>query len=192
MEKFCPENLVTTQPNNPKYVGAKVLRINVGFVMAEAIGFTRELEINVPSLLKLTDDLFLNHFYATLQLSNTREGVLIQGTAETSVTDECSRCTDEVWIPIEFGIEELFARHTVPEMTYYVDDSGDVDLAPLVREESVLHTPMVTPVDKNDRCVFCQRTFQDVMRDNGLVDDDIDPRLSVLLKLRQQMEETDD
>lgn len=160
--------------------------------MAEAIGFAREVEFNVPSLLKLTEDVVLNHFYATLTLSHTGEGVLVQGTVETSVPDECSRCTDEVWIPIEFGIEELFARHNVPEMTYYIDDSGNIDLAPLVREEAVVHTPMVTPVDKHERCVFCQRTFQDVLRDNGLAEDDIDPRLAVLLQLRQQMEDSDE
>ncbi len=160
--------------------------------MAEAIGFTREVEFSVPTLLKLTDDVVLNHFYATLNLSHTKEGVLVQGNVESSVPDQCSRCTDDVWIPIEFSIGELFARSSLQEMTYYIDDSGNIDLAPLVREEAVLHTPMVTPVDKNERCIFCQRTFQDVLRDNGLVEDDIDPRLAVLLKLRQQMDETDE
>lgn len=174
------------------YIGAKVLKINVGFVMAESLGFTRELEFSIPSMLKVSDDLMLNHLYATLNLSHTSEGVLVQGKVETSIPDQCSRCMDDVWIPIEFRIEELFARHSGIDLPYHIDDAGNIDLAPLVREEAVLHSPMVTPYDKNGRCVFCHRTWQEVLRENGIVEDDIDPRFEVLLKLRRELDDQDE
>lgn len=181
---------MTQTPHNG-YVSAKVLRMNVGFILAETLGFSRETEFNVPSLLKVSDDLMLGHFYATLRMSKTSDGLLIQGTVQTSVFDECSRCTDDVSIPIEFEIEELFATSENLETQYRVDETGILDLAPLVREESMLNRPMTTPTDTHGRCVFCNRTMQDVMRDNGLIDN-IDPRFEALRALRDQLNETDE
>lgn len=181
---------MTQTPNNG-YVSAKVLRMNVGFILAETIGFSRETEFNVPSLLKVSDDLMLGHFYATLRMSKTRDGLLIQGNVQTSVFDECSRCTDEVSIPIEFEIEELFATNENLDMQYRVDETGILDLAPIVREEAMLNRPMTTPTNEAGRCIFCNRTMRDVMRDNGLLDD-IDPRFEALKALRDQMQDDDD
>lgn len=178
-----------TNHSDAGFVSAKVFRINVGFVMSESIGFVREFEISVPSRVKVSDDVILQHLYATLILSRTREGVLLRGKVETSVPDICSRCTDDVWIPIEFEIEELFAKTAIPELPYFIDDAGNIDLAPLIREEALLNAPMTTPTDDHKRCIFCNRTWQDVLVDNGLAEDDIDPRFEVLLKLRQQMED---
>jgi uncharacterized metal-binding protein YceD (DUF177 family) len=183
------EVCVTQTPNNG-YVNAKVLRMNVGFILAETIGFNRETEFNVPSLLKVADDLTVGHFYATLRMSKTRDGLLIQGTVETSVFDECSRCTDDMWIPIEFQIEELFATNDNLDTEYRVDETGILDLAPLVREEAMVNRPMTTPTNDDGRCMFCNRTMQDVMRDNGLLDG-IDPRFEALRVLREQMEAED-
>ena len=195
MQSQLQENrsaLNTTVVVENGYIGARVLKINVGFIMAESIGFTRKMEFNIPSLLKVSDDLMVNHLYATLDLSHTGEGVLVRGNVETSIFDECSRCMDEVWIPIEFHIEELFARHATPELPYHIDEAGNIDLAPLIREEAMLHAPMMTPYDKHGRCLFCHRTWQEVLRDNGVVQDDIDPRFEALLKLRQQLEEDEE
>jgi uncharacterized protein len=160
--------------------------------MAESIGFTREVEFNIPSRIKVADDLMLQHLYATLHLSHTGEGVLVRGRVESSIPDQCSRCMDDVWIPIEFGIEELFAKHTQPDIDYTIDEAGNIDLAPLVRDEAILHSPMATPFDKQGRCLFCHRTFQDVLSDLGLLEEKIDPRFEALMKLRQQLEDNQD
>jgi uncharacterized protein len=135
----------------------------------------------------VADDLMVGHFYAKLRLSRTHEGVLIQGNVQTSVSDECSRCTDDVWIPIEFEIEELIATSVDLDTEFRVDDTGILDLAPLIREEALLHVPMVTPTDADGRCLFCNRTMRDVVRDYGLMDDEIDPRLEALKTLHDRL-----
>lgn len=179
---------VTTQPENG-YIGTRILKINVGFIMSEAMGFSRKVEFSVPTHIKVGEDLILQHLYATLHLSHTKEGVLVRGRVETSIPDQCSRCMDDVGVPIEFDLEELFARSADMEMPYHIDEAGNIDLAPLVREEAFLHAPMVTPYDDNGRCLFCQRTFKELLAEYDLLDDDIDPRLAVLQKLQQQMKD---
>jgi hypothetical protein len=48
---------------------------------------------------------------------------------------------------------------------------------------------MVTPTDADGRCLFCNRTMRDVVRDYGLVDVEIDPRLEALKALRDRLED---
>lgn len=177
--------------SSEKYVNAKVLRVNVGFIMAQPVGFTRELMIEVPSLLRVAEDLMLGHFYATLQLSQAHGGVLVQGTIETSVLTECSRCVDDIWLPVEFSIQEVFDTNDSLNTEYKVDDNNVIDLAPLVREEALLHVPMTTPVDQQQRCLFCERTFDDVLRDIG-AEHEIDPRFEILKSLRNQLDNSQD
>jgi uncharacterized metal-binding protein YceD (DUF177 family) len=178
--------------NHKHYINAKVLRINVGYILSQGIGFSRETEIEVPSLFRVAQDLMLGHFYATLRLSHLHGGILVQGRVETSVMMECSRCIDEIWLPVEFEVQELFASSTANLNTEYkIGDDYVIDLAPLIREESLLHIPMTTPVDTEGRCLFCERTFHDILREHGLVDD-IDPRLEILRTLRDRLNNSDE
>jgi uncharacterized protein len=177
-------------PAHKGFVNAKVLRINVGFITSESLGFSRETEFQVPSRLRVSEDLMLGHLYATLRLSHVHEGVLVQGKVETSIYNECSRCLDNIWLPIEFEVEELFATKPDLEMEFVVDDNGDLDLAPLIREEAFLLTPMATPSEPDGRCFFCQRTFEEVLRDQG-IEKGIDPRLEILKTLRDQLDKSD-
>lgn len=181
-----------TPEKHKSYVNAsKVLRLNVGFLIVQSVGFHRDTDIEVPSLLRVADDLILGHFYASLRLSHTNGGVLVQGKVETSVLTECSRCTDEIWLPVEFDIQELFAINDTLATQYKVDDSNFIDLSPLIREEVLLHIPMVTPSDRQGHCLFCERTFEDILREAGL-GDDIDPRLEILKTLRDRLNNSDE
>ncbi|NDJ85299.1 MAG: DUF177 domain-containing protein [Chloroflexi bacterium] len=178
-------------PDNHHYVSSRILRLNVGYITSQNVGFSRETSIEVPSKLQVTTDLILGHMYATLRLSHAHGGILVQGTVETSVLTDCSRCAEAVWLPVEFEIQELFATNDDLDTEYRVDDSNFLDLGPLIREEALLSVPMVTPTDAENRCVICERTFGDVLREHGL-GDDIDPRLEILRSLRDQMNQSDE
>lgn len=177
--------------NHQHYVNAKILRINVGYILAETIGYSRETEIEVPSLFRVSDDLMLGHFYATLRLSYAHGGVLVQGRVETSISNECSRCVDSIWLPVEFEIQELFASNANLDTEYRIGDDQILDLAPLVREEAILQVPMNTPTDNAGRCLFCERTFHDILREHGLAEE-IDPRLEILKTLRDRLNHSDE
>lgn len=182
------DNLMT--PAHKGYVNAKVLRINVGYITSEGVGYSRETEFEVPSRIRVSEDLILGHLYATLRLSHVHEGVLVQGKVESSVYDECSRCLDNIWLPIEFDIQELFATKASLDTEFHVDENGDLDLAPLIREEAFLQIPMATPSEPYGRCLFCERTFEEVLRDQG-IEKGIDPRFEILKTLRDQLSESD-
>jgi uncharacterized metal-binding protein YceD (DUF177 family) len=65
-----------------------------------------------------------------------------------------------------------------------------MDLAPLIREEALLQIPMATPSEPRGRCLFCERTFEEVLRDQG-IEKGIDPRLEILKTLRDQLDTSD-
>lgn len=180
-------------PNNHKnYINAsKVLRLNVGFILAQPVGYTGEQQVEVPTPILVADDLVLEHLYISLRLTHAHGGLVVTGQVETSIETECSRCVDEIPLPIEFNFEEVFATNASIDTQYRVDDSSIIDLSPLIREESLLNVPMVTPVDEHKRCLFCERTFEDILREFGM-SEDIDPRLEVLKGLLQDQENSED
>lgn len=181
---------MSTLSGNTTYVHAKVLRINVGFLLAESVGFSTEMEFNVPSPLRVADDLLLNHFYATVRLSHTRDGILVQGDVQTSVPDECSRCMDPILLPVEFAIEELFGSNANAGAEFRIGDDNILDLAPLIREEAMLNIPMVVPIGPDGRCMLCNRSLKEVLMDNGL-NSEIDPRFQALIALRNAQKDAE-
>lgn len=182
------DNLMT--PAHKGYVNAKLLRINVGFITSESVGYSRDTEFEVPSRLRVSEDLILGHLYATLRLSRVHEGILVQGKVETSVYNECSRCLDNIWLPIEFDLQELFATKASVDTEFHVDENGDLDLAPLIREEAFLQIPMATPSEPDGRCLFCERTYDEVLRDQG-VEKGLDARFEILETLRDKLNQSD-
>jgi uncharacterized metal-binding protein YceD (DUF177 family) len=181
-----------TPDHNKNYIHAsKVLRINVGYVLAQAVGYTSESAIEVPSPVLIAEDLIIEHLYMSMRLTHAHSGVMVEGQAETSVFTNCSRCVDEIPLPITFKFAEVFASKPTLDTQFKVDDGTSVDLTELVREEALLHIPMVTPYDENQRCLFCERTFDDILREHGLVDD-IDPRFEALKTLRDRLNNSDE
>ncbi len=181
-----------TPENHRNYINAaKMLRINVGFILAQPVGSSSESQVEIPTPLLVSGDLILEHLYLSLRLTHAHHGVVVRGHAETSVETECSRCMDEIPLPIEFEFEEVFASDSTLDTPYRVDDSANIDLAPLLREETLLNIPMVTPVDEQKRCLFCERRFEDILREYGLIDD-IDPRFEALRSLLTNQDDTEE
>lgn len=181
-----------TPDNHKSYINAsKVLRINVGYILAQAVGYTTKSAIEVPSPVLISEDLMVEHLYISLRMSHAHGGVVVAGDVETSIFTDCSRCMDEIPLPIAFSFSEVFATKPTIATQFRVDDGTTIDLAPLVREEGLLHIPMVTPYDDQQRCLFCERTFDDILREYGL-SDEIDPRFEALRALRDKLNNSDE
>ena len=181
-----------TPDNHKNYIHAsKVLRINVGFILAQAVGYTTENSVEVPSPVLIPEDLMLEHLYISLRLVHANGGIVVNGSVETSLETECSRCVDLIPLPITYEFEEVFGTNSSIDTPFRVDDGTTIDLAPLIREETVLNVPMVTPYDETNRCLFCERTFTDILREHGLADD-IDPRFEALKALKDRLNNSDE
>jgi uncharacterized protein len=174
-----------TEPQHQGYVNRRVLKLNVGFLLSENVGYQRVIDLDIPRI-QVADDLELDYLQGELRLSRNSRGILIQGLFETSVVSDCSRCLAPTLVPVSFKLEELFSYPPDPDADYSVDDTGILDLAPLLREEAILATPMgaLCRPDCAGLCPQCGQNWNEGSCD--CVQDDIDPRLAILRDLRHE------
>ena len=161
------------------HVHRRVLQFNVGFLLVQGAGNQKINELDLP-LVQLDDDLILDFLRGKLRFSRNSRGILVQGTLHTEVVSECARCLTPATVPVTLTLEELYTYPPTPDAVYFVDDTGILDLAPLLREEAIVSTPMVV-LCKPDCAGLCPECGQNW--NEGSCDceqDDIDPRLAVL------------
>jgi uncharacterized protein len=83
-----------------------------------------------------------------VRLESLHDGILVSADVEAEAIGECVRCLDDVVLPIEVEIQELFAYSEDEAFDYTVIDEH-VDLEPLVRDAVVLALPF-QPVCRPD------------------------------------------
>ena len=98
---------------------------------------------------------------------------------------ECVRCRTETIVPLNFTLDELFfyPPQSAPPGENRVGEDGMIDLAPLVRELSLLSLPtkVLCREDCLGLCQECGANLND--GDCGCAPDEIDPRLAALQQL---------
>jgi len=169
------------------YISNRILKIQVGFLINEGPGQSRDFDFNVPSALRVSEDLMLDYLFGSLHLSRSSRGILVQGTLETRVRGECARCLTETPIELKVPIEELFVYPPEPGEESTLADDGILDIAPLLREEIILDTP-IGVLCKPDCAGICPTCGQNL--NDGPCDcerEDIDPRFAALKNLKDDL-----
>lgn len=159
------------------------LRFNFGFFLEAALGTSRTIELNYPTI--QVEDLTLSPLAGTFIATRTSEGVYLSGTLNSTLVGECVRCLEAATIPIALKLDDLFyyPPHTTPEGDYFIGDDGFIDLAPLVRELTVLETP-IQPICRPDCQGLCMECGQNLNEaDCDCEPDNVDPRLEALQQL---------
>ncbi len=174
-----------TNYQDRQFVNPRVLKINVGFLLAQGVGYQRETEIDLPRV-RLGDDVMLDFLRGTLQMSRNSRGILIRGTLETHILTECGRCLTPLLYPVALEIDELFSHPPSPETAYSVDEAGNLDLTPLLREEAILALPMgvLCSPDCAGLCPECGQNLNEGQCDCER--EAIDPRLAILAELKRR------
>ncbi len=130
-------------------------RINVRFLIHEAVGAYREFEIESPRL-TLDENLELENLKCELRVSRVQQGILasIHATAECGL--DCVRCLEPFAQKIETAFDELFAFHLRQNQNaeIYLPENGMMDLLPLLREYLVIEVPFC-PVCRPDCKGLC-------------------------------------
>jgi len=148
-------------------------------LLAEGVGYQRELELDYPRV-QLGDDLELDNLRGTVRLSRNSRGILVQADLETTVIMECSRCLTPTLVPVPLEIEELFTYPPLDDAAYSVEETGFLDLAPLLREEAILAMPMGV-LCRPDCLGLCSECGQNLNEGPcNCEPDDIDPRFAIL------------
>jgi uncharacterized protein len=164
------------------YLHPRVFKLNVGFMLNAGPATTRDSVFEFPAV-RVSDDLALNYLTGPLRLSRTKEGVLVQADLRAGLDTECQRCLDPVSQDIPFKVEELFATNPAVAAAFYLSDDGILDLAPLLREEILIHSDkrILCKPDCKGLCPECGKNRN---RETCTCDEDrIDPRFAALKDL---------
>jgi len=160
------------------------LRLNVGFIIHETLGYTRDFKFDFPHL-ELSSDLPVKDFKGTAKFSRTQRCILIEAKLSGTLPSECVRCLDPILNTTTSNFTELYAfdQHTETELELRVPEDGYIDLSPIVREYLVLDTP-TNPLC-NPKCAglcpLCGINLNKKQCD--CKPDDFDPRLAKLKDL---------
>jgi len=168
------------------------LRFNFGFLLEADYGTIRRIELDYPSV-KLSDDVTLTPLVGAFTATRTTEGIYIQGELESSMALECVRCLEEANVPVHIALDELYyyPPQIAPAGESWVGEDGMIDLAPLMRELSLLSLP-IKVLCKPDCQGLCQECGANLnLGDCGCAADEIDPRFAILGSLLKDGSEID-
>ena len=161
-----------------------LLRLNVGFIIHESVGYSRDFPFELPSI-TLKPDLDLVDLSGVARVTRTQQGLLVQVMMTAATACECVRCLDDFFQPLKIDFVELYAftPNSQTESGLMVPETGLLDLEPLVREEMLLAIP-INPICRPDckgLCPVCGENLNESQCSHE--DEDVDPRLSVLRTL---------
>lgn len=165
------------------YLSNRVLKLNVGFLLSAGPGNNHDSDIDIPEPIKIADDLMLHYMHGTLRLSRAKEGVLVQAVFTVGCDNACSWCLDDVPQDVVLHLEELYTLNNHGGTEFSIQADGILDLNPLVRAETIIHTsnPVTFHPEKTGVCSHCHLTIEEI---TGIQQqDDIDPRMAKLKEL---------
>lgn len=164
------------------YVNSRVLKLNVGYLLASGSGYSRDSYLDLPPT-RVADDLDIEYLRGDLRLSRTKEGILLQAQLEVCVKAQCYRCLTDVNHPIKLNLEELYTTSRIGDVEFVIDEGGILDLAPLVRAETLIEGEhrILCKTDCKGICSVCGTNQNTDSCDCDY--DDIDPRLAALKQL---------
>jgi len=157
--------------NNP-------FRVNVGFIIAETIGYSREILFDIPNFPQ-KEDFDFKDISGKVVFTRTSEGVLVQGKLNASITTECVRCLEPSTMKMNTQFDELytFSGQAKGDTDLILPPNAILDLTPLVREYFLLEIPIrsLCRPDCKGLCPVCGENLN--MTECNHDDEDIDPRL---------------
>jgi uncharacterized protein len=163
------------------------LRLNVGFLLKENIGYSREITFDEPEV-HVAEDLTVARLQGTISFSRTPQGLYAQGRLQAISYEQCVRCLTEVQQTLTCKIGDLFIYppENAPKDALTVGDDIHIDLAPLVRENMLLSKPMriLCRPDCKGLCPNCGQNWNE--GPCSCHEENDDPRWAALAKLKQE------
>ncbi|HEY2981508.1 MAG TPA: DUF177 domain-containing protein [Anaerolineales bacterium] len=143
----------------------KPLRINVGFLVNQEVGYSHEFPFEFKKI-QVSDDLSLRDFSGLATMGRTPQGLLVQGEFSGETTLQCVRCLTDYEHRLRWDLTELYAFKTksVTDSGLIVPEDAQIDLAPLMREYALLEVP-INPLCRPDckgLCPVCGENRNDV------------------------------
>lgn len=145
------------QPRHP-------LRINVGFLLNQSIGYYRDIHFEYPEI-HLKPDLPMTNFSGVARVTRTPQGILVQGDFQGQTASECVRCLNGFEQELHASFSELYAfnERSVTDSGLILPDDGNIDLEELAREYLLIELPILavcTP-DCKGLCPECGQNLNE-------------------------------
>ena len=121
-----------------------MIKMNLSSLTHAKSGSHYVTELDLGQL--LIQDLDLAFLKGQLCLTRVKDGILMEGSLNTEVKTECTRCLTSFYAPITIDLEDivgLSGAELTQERPVRVTENGWVDLEPLVREYAWLGLPAV-------------------------------------------------
>ncbi len=162
------------------------MRFNVGSLLHQSVGTSRDFEIDIPSI-QVADDLSCSQIRGAIRFTRTSEGLYLHGKLDTAASLVCDRCLVAFDGALVAELEELYVHPARPgvDPSATVPETGMLDIEPLVHECLLLAMPS-HPLCKSDckgLCPECGANRNVESCDHP--EAEIDPRLAALKSLLQ-------
>jgi uncharacterized protein len=161
------------------------LRLNVGFIVAEQIGYKREFPIEIPEI--RLQELELRDLNGSVTVTRSKQGLLVEVVLTGTTSTDCMRCLEPVELTLSPNFTELYAFSKTPdaESILKYPETGIIDLGPLVREYMLLEIP-IKPLCQPDCLGLCPVCGENQNEHVCVHEEEvIDPRFDVLRSLLQ-------
>jgi uncharacterized protein len=160
------------------------LRLNVGFVVAQSAGFSRDFPFDIPQI-SVLPDLRLNSLNGLVRATRTPQGILLQADFHTQIDLECVRCLTDFQQTLAFNFTELYAfsQRYVTDSGLLMPETGIIDLSPVIREYVLLEIP-ISPLCRPDCKGLCPICGNNLNESTCFHEEESgDPRLASLKSL---------
>lgn len=132
-----------------------LLRLNVGFIVHQTIGFSRDFNFDVPEV-SIEPDLHLTDLIGVIRVTRTPQGLLLQVKMQATIQAECVRCLEIFPQPLKVDFSELYAfnKRSITDSGLILPENGHINLSPLLREYMFLEVP-ISPFCRPDCKGLC-------------------------------------
>jgi uncharacterized protein len=158
--------------------------LNVGFVVAQSAGFSRDFPFDIPQI-SVLPDLRLNSLNGLVRATRTPQGILLQADFHTQIDLECVRCLTDFQQTLAFNFTELYAfsQRYVTDSGLLMPETGIIDLSPVIREYVLLEIP-ISPLCRPDCKGLCPICGNNLNESTCFHEEESgDPRLASLKSL---------
>jgi uncharacterized protein len=132
-----------------------LLRLNVGFIVHQSIGYSRDFSIEIPGI-SSAEDFDFEDFAGIVTVSRTTEGLLVQVKGQAQTKADCVLCLEQFYQQLHLDFVEMFTfpSHADKETELILPDDLNIDLYPLIREYFYLDIP-ISPICRQDCKGLC-------------------------------------
>ena len=128
-------------------------RINVGFLLNQSIGYSRDINFEFPQVHLAPQDvspvtpedlLAVENLQGMVRISRTPQGLLFDGEFSGRVDTQCARCLTDTKIDLTTHFSELYAfsARSTTDSDLLVPEDANIDLEPLLRDYLLVEVPI--------------------------------------------------